>query len=825
MKKNCLLLFLLIPFASIAQIKGTVSDDKGTPLPFVSIYFENSYKGTTTNDVGKYELNIKTPGKYTVSFQYLGYKTKKITIDADHFPYTLDIGLPEENIQLNEVVINPKANPANEIIRNAIAHKKENSEKTARYKADFYSRGIFRIKDAPKKVLGQKLDMFDDILDSTRSGILYLSETVSKIVYQKPDKLKETIIASKISGNDSGFSFNNAASVNFDFYENYLPFEVNVISPIANNGFNYYKYKLEGSFFDDNRQQIYKIKVTPRRNTEPAMEGYIYIVDDTWALYAVDLSIKGSQMQSPAINVLTLKQSFSYNSINKIWVKNTQTLDFEAGILGIKLSGRFTYVYTNFEFEEQFAKKTFTNEVLSFEEGANKKDDTFWNTIRPVPLTLEESTDYDKKSKLQIKKKSQVYLDSIDKKRNKFKIFDIIAGYGYKNSFKNWELNYDGILTGIGFNTVQGYNSTTGFSYTKRNPDKKTFWTIGTKLNYGISEDRFRASGYMTKKFNNTTNRQVTLSGGNTIEQFNPVNPISRIVNSIATTFFRNNFMKLYDKTAAKINYQEEVVNGLQLTANVEYSRRKQLFNNTDASILRNNKKGYTSNNPLAPDDFTTPFFETHNLAKASLTARMNFGQQYWTRPDGKFNIRNDNYPTLFLGAEKGFAGSEKNYEFEHVFSRLSYDLSLGNKGVLGMSLKAGKFFDADGIAFMDYKHFNGNQTHIGQAERYLDIFNLLPYYSSSTNDSYFESHFEHNDNGYIMNKLPLLKKLKSTLVLGFHNLAIPDRKPYNEVSVGLDNLGFGKFRVFRFDYVRSYQGGYIQDGVVFGLKFLNILN
>ncbi|HLA55504.1 MAG TPA: DUF5686 and carboxypeptidase regulatory-like domain-containing protein [Flavobacterium sp.] len=824
MKKNCLLLLLLISFAGVAQIKGTVSDDKGTPLPFVNIYFENSYKGTTTNDVGKYELNVKTPGKYTISFQYLGYKTKKITVDADQFPYILDIGLVEENIQLNEVVINPKANPANEIIRNAIAHKKENSEKTARYKADFYSRGIFRIKDAPKKVLGQKLDMFDDILDSTRSGILYLSETVSKIVYQKPDKLKETIIASKVSGDDNGFSFNNAASVNFDFYENYLPFEVNVISPIANNGFNYYKYKLEGSFFDENRQQIYKIKVTPRRNTEPAMDGYIYIVDDTWALYAVDLSIKGNQMQSPAINLLTLKQSFSYNTINKIWVKNTQTLDFEAGILGIKLSGRFTYVYTNFEFEEQFAKRTFTNQVLSFEEGANKKEDNFWNTIRPVPLTLEESTDYDKKGKLQIKKKSQVYLDSIDKKRNKFKVFDIISGYGYKNSFKNRELNYDGILTGIGFNTVQGYNSTTGFSFTKRDPDKRAFWTIGTNFNYGISEDRFRASGYLTRKFNNTTNRQMTLSGGNTIEQFNPANPISRIVNSIATTFFRNNFMKLYDKTAAKINYQEEVVNGLQLTANVEYSRRKQLFNNTDASILRNDK-GYTSNNPLAPDDFTTPFFETHNLAKASLTARLSFGQQYWTRPDGKFNIRNDNYPTLFLGAEKGFAGSEKNYEFEHVFSRLSYDLTLGNKGVLGMNLKAGKFFDADGIAFIDYKHFNGNQTHIGQVERYLNVFNLLPYYSSSTNDSYFESHFEHNDNGYIMNKLPLLKKLKSTLVVGFHNLAIPDRKPYNEVSVGLDNLGFGKFRVFRFDYVRSYQGGYIEDGVVFGLKFLNILD
>ena len=36
---------------------------------------------------------------------------------------------------------------------------------------------------------------------------------------------------------------------------------------------------------------INKIKVTPKRITEPAMEGYIYIVDDSWEIYAVDLSI------------------------------------------------------------------------------------------------------------------------------------------------------------------------------------------------------------------------------------------------------------------------------------------------------------------------------------------------------------------------------------------------------------------------------------------------------------------------------------------------------------------------------------------------------
>ena len=822
LKKLLPILLLLIAFNSIAQIKGTVSDEKGNPLPFVNIFEENTYNGTTTNDKGKFTLNAKGENP-TVVFQYLGYKTVRESIAKNQFAEELTIILTEENITLKEVVINPKDNPANEIIRNAIKNKKENSEKTARFKADFYSRGIIRLKDAPKTILGQKFDFFDEILDSTRSGIIYLSETVSKITFQKPDKMKEVIVASKVSGKDNGFSFNNAASVNFDFYENYLPFEINVVSPIADNAFNYYKYKFEGSFFNENNQQINKIKVIPRRDTEPVMEGYIYIVDDSYSIYATDLSIKGNQMQSPAIDKLTLKQSYSYNSNNKIWVQNTQTIDFIAGMLSIKVNGRFTYVYSNFEFEKQFEKKTFTNEILSFQENANKKEDTFWNTIRPVPLTDEEAKDYLKKDILQTKKKSKTYLDSIDAKHNRFKITNILTGYSYKNSYKKWSLDYDAPLTSVAFNTVQGWNLTAGLSYTKRDEDKQTYTRIGSKFNYGFSDEKIRATANFVHKFNNTNNSYLNLNGGSSVNQFNPTNPISNIINTVSSLFFKNNFMKLYEKNFASASFGREIVNGLYTTAGIEYAERKPLYNTTDYTVVKSDDL-YTSNNPLAPNDETSAAISKHNLVKTNISVRFNFGQKYITRPDGKYNIPNDDYPVLTLGYEKTFAATDTNYEYDLLAARINYDVTLGNKGNLQMVFKGGKFFNADNISFVDYRHFNGNQTHIGQSENYTNVFNLLPYYAASTNNSYFETHLEHNDKGYFMNKIPLLKYLQSQLVLGFHNLAVPDRKPYQEFSVGLDNLGFGKYKMFRVDYVRSYQNGYQGDGVIFGLKFLNVL-
>jgi hypothetical protein len=826
------ILFLFLSFNTLSQIKGKVIDSKGSPLPFVTLFEENTYNSTTTNEQGLFILNLKNTGKHTLVFQNLGFKTIKKEIDIVQFPFGIEIQMQDESYSLNEVIINTKKNLANSIIKKAIANKKENKEKTTRYTADFYSRGIYKIKNLPKKIIGIKIDIGEEMasnLDSTGSGILYLSETVSKISFESKkggeDHFKERIIASKISGNNKGFSYNTAKSSSYDFYNNTLNLNIKLISPIADNAFNYYKYKLEGSFLDDNNHQINKIKVIPKRDKEPVFEGYIYIVDNSWAIYALDLDIKGYRMKNEFTEVMNLKQNFSYNAKNKLWSKNTQSLAFDAGAFGIKFSGKFSYVYTNYIFLNSFDKNTFGNEILSFEENANKKEDSFWNTIRPIPLTLEESNDYIKKDSIQTIHTSRKYTDSVDKKNNRYKVFDFATGYNYKNTFKKYSFNYDGLfdLSSLSFNTVQGFNLNTGFTFKKWNEEKGESTTFNTLFNYGFSDNRLRVSAEYKQHFNNHNNAVLTLTGGTKVNQFNSNLPISNFINSISSLFFKNNFMKLYNLEFAQINYGQDVANGVNLNGKLEYQKRKPLFNTTDYSFTSKNDL-YSSNNPLNSTDFENAGLEEHTLVKFNFVTRINFGNKYYSRPDGKLNIKNEKYPTVFLGYEKGFAASAKNYEYDLFLARITYDLSLENKGIVGLNLKGGKFINGEKISFIDYKHFNGNQTHIGQSEKYLNVFNLMPYYANSTNDSYFELHTEYDDKGFIMNKIPLLNLLKSNLILGFHNLSVPDRKPYNEVSVGLDNLGFGKFKMLRIDYVRSYQSGFNSDGIIFGLKFLNIL-
>lgn len=817
--------FLLLGVGTTAQIKGKITSANGEGIPFVNITIENTYNGTTANEEGQYELSVKGTGKYSVIFQSIGFKTQKISVDVKSLPHTLNVVLADEDYQLKEVVISNSEDPAYAVIRQAIAHRKENSAKTGRFESDFYSKGIFRVKNLPKKIMGQKIEMPDGMVDSTGNGILYLSETVSHITFEQPDKLKERIIASKVSGNDNGFSYNTAMNTYYNFYDNTIDMgEVQVMSPIGSSALSYYKYKLEGTFFDENHNQVNKIKVIPRRDKEPVVEGYIYIVDDSWAIYATDFTMKGYRIQTPFLNSLNLKQNYTYNSQNGIWSKNSQVFDIDAGAFGIKFSGTFTHVYTNYVFHDKFEKKTFGKEIIVIEDEANKKDSVYWNAIRPIPLTGEETVDYIKKDSIQTLHESATYKDSINRKHNKFHWFDPIAGYNYKNS-KETRFRYEGLLHVPSYNTVQGWVFDTGLNASfALNPEekydfKKKRLYAGLKAEYGLAEDRLRVNGSLSAY-------NFYLTGGNTVEQFNPSN-ISPFINAVSTLFFERNYMKLYDKTFAKIAYSNKIVDGISATGSVEYLRRRALYNNADWVFIKDDDHSYSSNNPLEPLNYASAPFETHTLYKAGITANFNFGLKYKVYPGGEKRAMNyGEYPSLAIKYEKAFAGSIKEYEYDFVAAGAYYQTNFGNKGDFSISMKGGKFFNADGIAFTDYKHFNANETHVNSGYTNTGSFNLMPYYSLYTNDSYFETHIEHNFKGYIMNKIPVLNLLQWNLVVGYHAAATPDTKPYQEFTAGFDNIGIGDFRMLRIDYVRAYQGsGFVTDGVMFGLKFLDILD
>ena len=818
-----LLFLLFISQFTFSQVTGTVTDINKLPLPYVNIYTEDGTQGTTTNEDGDFELRLTKTGEYNLVFQFLGYQTLKKKVLIDKFPFQLDVQLTSETTNLDEVTINSKDNPANRIIRNAIASRKENLSKLEQYTANYYSRGLWRIKNAPEKILGQELGDLGGGLDSTRSGIIYLSETISEITFRAPDDFKEKIIASKVSGNDNGFSLNSAEESDFSFYNNTIDINAEIVSPIADYAFNYYDYKLEGIFYDAEGHLINKILVSPKRPKDRVFSGFIYIVDDSWQIFGTELKTTGQAIQVAPIEELTFTQNFKYSEENKFWIKISQAVDFSFSLFGIGGDGRFTAVYSNYNFEPQFEKRTFTREVLSFADEANKKDSLYWNKIRPVPLTSEELTDYVKKDSLQELKSSKKYLDSVDTASNSFSISNLLFGYSYSNSYKKQRFSISSPFFGTHFNTVQGYNTSVDISYRKNQDDNfGKYWRVYSNMNYGFSEDRFRIKAGFQKKFNNISKPILNIEAGVETAQINPTLPISERINDITSLFFERNYLKLYEKQFAEISYQQELFNGFSLFTDISYQQRNSLFNSSDNSWVNQDDVSYTSNNPLQPENFGSAPFIDHNIFKLNISGRIDFAQKYLSYPDSKVNVSSNKFPTLWLAYEKGFGSDVSGYNFDQIRAALTQTVKLGNKGNFGYTLKGGAFLNDNEISYLDYQHFNGNQTRIGSG-RYLNKFNLLPYYKLSTKNNYLEMHAEQDFQGWILGKLPLINKLNYNLILGAHALSIENNKPYTEFSVGMDNLGFGKYRLLRLDYVVSNYQGKTEAAFIFGLKFLGI--
>ena len=823
MKKIITLFFLFVSVTFIGQVKGKITDMKNNPLSFVSVYLDNTVTGTTSNDNGDYILDLIRKGKYTIVFQFLGFKTVKKEVEISSFPFYLNVKLEEESVQLSEISISTKDNPANRIIRNVIANKDKNTDKFANYTAKFYSRGLYRIKDAPKKFLGQTLGDFGGGLDSTRSGIIYLSETISDIKFQKkPKNFKENIIASKVSGQDNGISFNRAEDANINFYENSVEFGNNLVSPLSTNAFSYYKFKLEGTFYDKNGRLINKIKILPKRKNDPVFSGALYIVEDDWALYGADVSVTGAQVNIPVVDVLKLKQNYNYSDKNDAWVLISQSIDFRVNALGFKFDGRFSSAFSNYDFTPNFNEKTFTNEVLTFEKEATEKDSSYWITLRPVPLTTEEVKDYEVKDSLKVVRKSKKYLDSVNKKQNKVSFLSPITGYTYKNSFEKWSLSYDGLIKDLGFNTVQGFNTSMDVSYFKNINDKGSWWSAGVNVNYGFSEKIARPTFFFNKKWNNISRPRMSISVGVTTAQFNGRNPISKMDNLVRSLLRRENYLKIFEKEFAKIMYSEEIKNGIYFSSSLEYANRKPLFNTNNYSFARQSKtKPYTSNNPLDPTDYINTVFTEHSIASLKVGATFIFNQKYLSYPHRKFNIGNTKYPSLSLTYRKNFGASNSELNSDVFVANIRQNIDAGNYGKLAYNIGGGLFLKKKNIAFMDNLQANGNQL-LFITDNQLSSFGLLEYYKFYTNDRYAEAHLEHNFKGSVLGKIPLINNLNFHLVGGVKSLFMADKKPYSEYSLGLDNIGFGKWRFLRIDYVKSFHAGIKNDGFLLRLNILN---
>ena len=791
--KYCLialaLLLSLNGFAQTVTVSGAITDQTGATVPFASVYIRNTTKGTSANSEGKYQLQLPA-GSYEVVFKAIGYKqeSRKVDIKADQ---VINVVMQTETYQMHDVNISAGGeDPAYAIIRKAIKKRPFYLKQINAYSCEVYIKGLQKLLAAPKKFMGVDMQKMarENGLDSNRTGIVYLSESESKYTFQQPDQVHEEMISSKVSGRNRAFSFNRASDVNVNFYnniENWVglssrPF----ISPIANNAMLYYRYELVGTMVE-NGETVNKIKVTPRRDYDAAFTGFIYIIDDSWRIYSLDLYVT-KKANLNFVDTLKINQQFLPVSKN-VWMPSSVRFDFTAGFFGFKVGGYFISIYKDYDLNPVINKKEF-NEVLRITKDVNKKDSAYWASERPIPLTAEETTDYKKKEILAAKRESKPYLDSIDRTNNKFKVGQFLLGSGYfhRNRYDKEYFRMSSVLNALSFNTVEGVVLDYDATYNKQidSLNNKYLFLRG-KVRYGFASEKVHGSVNGNIPLNDYN---LGFNVGSDVLDLNNLNPFGKNDNSVYSLFYRQNYQKFYDKQFAQVSLSRRIVGGFLAGVGAEASNRQWLNNTSNYSFFYVNERQYTSNNPLNQYS-TQPLFANSKAFKVQLYASYDFSNTYETYPTGRYYYPSK-YPRItvnYLKGVKGIFGSDVDYD-ELTTNITESDIPMGVYGKTSFLIGAGKFLNTNSLYYTDYKQFAG--TAIQQYEPSANKFLLLDPYKYSTSDEYFEGHLEHNFSGFILNKIPLVRKLKLQEIVDFNYLATPALKGYGELGVGVQYLG-----------------------------------
>ena len=791
----------LSAFAQQFMLSGKVSDSSGEGLPYVSIYIEGTGRGTASNSEGVY--NIEASEGQTVVYQFIGYEKQKRKVQATQ--PILNVFMAEQLLSIPEVeLIAGAEDPAYPIIRAAIKKRKYYLNQVKSYGGDLYIKGVASFDELP-----EKMPFFiskDEMPDSTDLGIIYLSESITKFHYKKPDDFKEEMIASKISGMSQVTSFNRAEQVQFNFYENQIDFEGlsdrGFISPISGSAMFYYRYKLLGSFYQDGAL-VYKIDVRPKRKTDPCFQGEIYIVDDSWRVHSVNLFLT---KDTPIQFVDTLRLEQSYVSVkDDIWLPLSTKIHQDFKILGFGVDAQFTGVFSNHFVNETYEDDFFGNQVFMASEEASKKDSLFWEKNRPVVLTEIERKDYVEGDSIMEVRESDEYKDSLDTKYNNIGVMDIVLhGVGYSKRKKRYRISSNSLIKGLAFNPVEGWNSTLSTSYTKwydRDVSKKWF-RINTKVRYGFSDEKLKLRLFATYKPDQRKSARFYGGMGSYVTQFNKNKPIDPLLNSAYALLGKENFIKLYKREFVMTGYSNEISNGLYLTSYLNYEARSPLENTTSFSWSKSDN-AYELNNPIP--------FEAHNALIASAKIVYRHRQKYEITAQGKNNL-GSKYPVLYMEYRKGINafGSDVDYDFIKV--GIDDNVKSGLLGVTAYNFTFGKFLNNAKTSFPDYEHFNGNETALirntGFSSPYegsnLTFFHTLPYYGYSTNTSYTQVHVEHHFNGFLINKIPFLRKTKFQTVAGVNYLNTEEAVAFTELFFGIENI----FKVLRIDFASSYTEG-----------------
>ena len=843
------LLFLLLGCCisvSAQNIQGVVTDSlTNEPIPYLSVFYEGKGVGSITDNDGNYKVETRK-GWNKLTFSAVGYVTKVVNI-IPGVTKNLNVRMRPDDIMLDEVVVKPKRekysrknNPAVELMKKVIAHKKNNKlSENDYYQYNKYQKITMSLNDVTPEMLEKgmykKMPFLKDqieLCEETNKFILPISvdETASQKIYRKHPKSEKTIIKGMSStGVNELFATGDMLSTvlkdvftDVNIYDNDIRLlQYPFISPISSSdAISFYKFYIMDTTFVD-KDKCFHLTFVPNNSQDFGFTGHLYVLADS------SYTVKKCTMNLPKksgvnfVDNMDIIQEFEQLP-NGEWVLKTDDMIVEMTLMKI-MQGfqiRRTTRYSDYAFDE-LPQQLFKRKGAEIKEAdAMMRGDDFWNQYRPVPLTQTESS-----------------MDMLVKRLEQMPGFKYVI-FVLKAFIENFvetgtkehpsKVDIGPVNTMISNNYIDGLRLRMSAQTTANlNPHLffKGYYAYGFKDHrskyMGEVEYSFNKKEYLPREF---PKNSITFS-----YQYDVMSPTDKFLKTDKDNVFVSFKTSTVDQMSyvrnIALKYENETQFGLKTTVEVKHS--------TDEPT---GGLAYITN-----DDQKTLVPEIQTM-EASLAFRYAPGETFVNTKQRRIPVSFD-APVFTLSHTAGFKGvlgGEYNYNLTEIGLYKRFWFS--SWGKIDMFVKGGAQWNK--VPFPLLIMPAANLSYILQRETFNLINNM-----EFLNDRYASLDVSWDFNGKIFNCIPLLKKLKWREAIGFKMLyghltgknnpmkhpgdselflfptrdgrptsfVMDPKTPYMECSVGIHNI----FKILHIDYVRRLNYLDHPDANKWGVRFM----
>lgn len=764
MNNRCLLfLFFIIieAFNLCAQnITGTVTDEKtGAALPFVNVFYDGGH-GVQTDSAGHYSLPKKNGKLY---FSLIGYVSKSFVIKETT---RLDVALSVDNIELGVAVVKSKKtkysrknNPAVIMMQKVIAAKKKSDLSVHPYYSyNKYQKLTFALNEISDKVFeegGLKkvpfLKEHVEVCPETGKKILPISvdETVTQLIYRKnPKSEKQIILGQRSNGINDLLSTGDILTTlikdcftDVDIYDDEVrllqyPFH----SPISTrSAISFYRYFIEDTVMIG-KDKCFELSFTPNNPQDFGFSGTLYIMaDSSYRVRKIEMGIPRHSDVNYVDNMMITQEFAQLPSGEQVLITDEMLVQLKIAKFIQRFQVKRLTEYSDYSLEPIPDKKFKFNGVVKKEPYAMMQDNDFWKNYRAEDLTKSESS-----------------MDALVKRLSNIKGFKAILFVG-KAFIENFvetsvspehpsKVDIGPINTMITQNFVDGLRLRASAQTTANlNPH----WFLKGYVAYGFKDERWKGMGEVTYSFNKKAYlprefpvNNLTFTYSNDVmspsDKFMPTDK-----DNVFTSFKWDKVDHMMYYENYRLFYDREWNNGLRFTT---FFRRSK--NTPTASLFYQPLNG--TNVPDASGQNITNF----------VTSEFNVGVRYqpgatWINTKQRRIAANNDAPIFALnhtvGIKNLFGGQ---YNYNYTEAEIYKRFWVGSWGKIDNDIRAGVQWNK--VPFPLLIMPAANLSYIMEDNTFNLINNM-----EFLNDRFVSYMVSWDINGKILNRIPLIKKLK----------------------------------------------------------------